>query len=209
MPRGAPYPSPASSRRVLIIGAGLIGVTSAYALRRRGHEVVVFDRESGPGRETSFANGSLLTPSMPEPWNAPGCWRTLLASLGRSDSPMQLRLRALPGLSRWGMAFLRNSSAAYYQRNAIRNMRLALYSLKKMASIREDTAIEYGRTARGTLRLFRDAAALDRAWATNPLASEGLTFRRLSREQTLELEPALAPIAGQIVGAIHYPIDED
>src|SRR5579864_8726982 len=99
----APYPIPANkSLRVLIIGAGLIGVTSAYSLRRRGHEVVVIDRETGPGRETSFANGSLLTPSMPEPWNAPGCWRVLLGSLGRSDAGLQLRLRALPSLGRWG-----------------------------------------------------------------------------------------------------------
>jgi len=194
--------------RVLIIGAGLIGVTSAYALRRRGHEVVVIDRAAGPGLETSFANGSLLTPSMPEPWNAPGCWRTLLASLGRSDSPMQLRARALPALTHWGLQFLRNSGAARYQRNAIRNLRLALYSLKVMASIRRDTGIEYGRTARGTLRLFREAAALDRALAASPLASEELKFRPLSKEQTLELEPALTPIASQFVGSIHYPVDE-
>src|SRR5579864_7284315 len=118
----APYPIPANkSLRVLIIGAGLIGVTSAYSLRRRGHEVVVIDRAAGPGLETSFANGSLLTPSMPEPWNAPGCWRTLLASLGRSESPLQLRARALPALTHWGVEFLRNSGAARYQRNAIRN----------------------------------------------------------------------------------------
>lgn len=196
------------SLRVLIIGAGLIGVTSAYSLRRRGHEVVVIDREPGAGRETSFANGSLLTPSMPEPWNAPGCWRTLLGSLGRSDSPMQLRLRALPGLARWGTTFLRNSGAAHYQRNAIRNLRLAAYSLEVMASIRRDTAVEYGRTARGTMRLFRDEAALDRALTASPLAAEGLKSRRLSREQAVELEPALAPIASQLVGAIHYPMDE-
>ncbi len=203
-----PPPPPIKSSRVLVIGAGLIGVTSAYSLSRRGHEVVVIDREPGPGLQTSFANGSLLTPSMPEPWNAPGCWRTLLASLGRSDSPMQLRLKALPGLAQWGLRFLRNSSPAYYQRNTVRNLHLALYSLKMMASIRGDTGVEYGRTARGTLRLFRDAAALNRALTANPLASEGLAFRRLSREQTLELEPALAPASGRLVGAIHYPIDE-
>jgi D-amino-acid dehydrogenase len=194
--------------RVIIIGAGLIGVTSAYALRRRGHEVVVIEREAGPGLQTSFANGSLLTPSMPEPWNAPGCWRTLLASLVRSDSPMQLRAKALPTLTHWGLAFLRNSGAARYQRNVIRNLRLARYSLHVMASIRRDTAIEYGRTARGTLRLFREAAALDRALTAGPLAAEGLTFRRLLKEQTLELEPALTPIASKFVGSIHYPVDE-
>ena len=194
--------------RVLIIGAGLIGVTSAYCLRRRGHEVTVIDRETGPGRETSFANGSLLTPSMPEPWNAPGCWRMLLASLGRSDAAMQLRLKALPGLAGWGVTFLRNSSAVRYQKNSVRNLHLALHSLKVMASIRQDTAIDYGRTARGTMRLFRDAAALDRAWTANLLASAGLLLRRLSREETLELEPSLTPIAAELAGAIHYPMDE-
>jgi len=195
--------------RVLVIGAGLIGVTSAYFLRGRGHDVLVIEREPGPGRDTSFANGSLLCPSMPEPWNAPGCWRSLLTSLGRPASPMQLRLKALPGLTTWGMTFLRNSSTARYQRNSARNLRLALYSLRVMDSIRRETAIEYGRMARGTLRLFRDATALDRAATANPLTSEGLTFRRLSRAQTLELEPALAPIAGQLAGAIHYPTDEN
>lgn len=202
--------SPAQNKplRVLIIGAGLIGVTSAYSLRRRGHEVLVIEREAGAGLQTSFANGSLLTPSMPEPWNAPGCWRTLLSSLGRSDSPMQLRLRALPGLARWGMRFLRNSSAARYQRNATRNLRLALYSLKVMACIRRETAIEYARSARGSLRLFRDAAALQQALSAELLAAEGLSFRGLSRDQTVELEPALAPIASQLVGSVHYPVDE-
>lgn len=194
--------------KVLVIGAGLIGITSAYALNRRGYEVVVIEREAGPGLQTSFANGSLITPSMPEPWNAPGCWRLLLASLGRSDSPMQLRVRALPGLIAWGAQFLRNSSRARYQRNAIRNLHLALYSLSVMHSLRRETAVEYGGTARGTMRLFRDAAALERAATDNPLACEGLESRRLSKEQTLELEPALVPIAGELVGAIHYPIDE-
>jgi D-amino-acid dehydrogenase len=78
--------------KVIIIGAGLIGVTTAYFLRRRGHEVLVIDREEGAGRETSFANGALLSPSMPEPWNAPGSWRVLLGSVGRSDAALQLRL---------------------------------------------------------------------------------------------------------------------
>jgi D-amino-acid dehydrogenase len=71
--------------KVIVIGSGLIGVTTTYFLSSRGHEVTVIDREEGPDRETSFANGVLLTPSMADPWNAPGSWRVLLASLGRSD----------------------------------------------------------------------------------------------------------------------------
>jgi D-amino-acid dehydrogenase len=199
-----------SSVKVVVIGAGLIGLTAAYFLRKCGHEVTVIDRQSGPGLETSFANGSLLTPSMPEPWNSPGCWRVLLASLGRSDAPLQLRLRALPSLLGWGTEFLRNSSAERFRENTVRNVRLALHSLKAMASIREETGLDYGATARGTLKLFRSPQAMnDALGATDHLLRlEGLRFQRLSREEVIALEPALEPVAGQLVGAIHYIVDE-
>ena len=199
-----------ASVRVVVIGAGLIGLTAAYFLRKRGHDVAVIERQSGPGLETSFANGSLLTPSMPEPWNAPGCWRMLLASLSRSDAPLQLRLRTLPSLSGWGIQFLRNSSTQRYRESTVRNVRLALHSLRVMASIRQETHLDYGATARGTLKLFRNLAALDEAIgaAEGLLRPEGLRFQRLSREQTIALEPALEPIAEELVGAIHYLGDE-
>jgi len=108
--------------KVVVIGSGLIGVTTAYFLRCRGHEVVVIDREDGPGRETSFANGALLTPSMAEPWNSPGSWRVLVTSLGRSDAAMKLRLKALPSLASWAVTFLRNSRTAAFERNALSNL---------------------------------------------------------------------------------------
>jgi len=195
--------------KILVIGSGLIGVTTAYFLSCRGHSVTVVDRQEGPGRETSFANGALLHPSMPEPWNAPGCWRVLLGSLGRSDAALQLRLRVLPGLVGWGTAFLRNSTAVTFERNALSNLRLASYSLKVMHALGQQIDIQYGRVARGSLRIFRDPVALDRAVATaNRRLSEGLAFRRLSGTEAVELEPALAPIESQLVGAVHYEADE-
>jgi len=195
--------------KVLIIGSGLSGVTAAYALRCRGHEVTVIDREEGPARETSFANAALLTPSMAAPWNAPGCWRVLLRSLSRSDSAMQLRLRALPGLARWGVTFLRNSRTTAFERNMLSNLRLAQHSLRVMSVWRELTRMEYSRAACGTLSIFRDQATLDRATsAASRLLSEGVTFHSLSTEKVVELEPRLAPIAGQLVGGIHYENDE-
>ena len=149
--------------KAVVVGSGLIGITSAYFLANRGWEVTVVDRRDGPGQETSFANGALLTPSMPEPWNAPGSWRVLLRSLGRTDSPLLLRVRAVPGLSGWGLGFLRNSSPARYERNTRRNSALALYSLAALQALRRDTGIEYGQAQVGTLRVFREAAALERA----------------------------------------------
>lgn len=195
--------------KALIIGSGLIGTASAYFLSRRGWEVTVLDRQDGPAQETSFANGSLLTPSMPEPWNAPGSWRVLLKSLGRSDSPLQLRWKALPQLAGWGAGFMRNSSAARYERNSVKNLKLALHSLAVLANIRQETGIEYGCVTRGSLRVIRDPATLERAlvWAEQ-LRAQGLTFRFLTSDEIVAMEPALAPVARQLAGGIHYPADE-
>jgi D-amino-acid dehydrogenase len=196
--------------KALILGSGLLGTTSAYFLARRGWEVTVLDRQQGPGRETSFANGSLMTPSMPEPWNSPGSWRVLLASLGRSDSPLKLRLKALPNLGRWGGGFLRNSSAVLYERNTIKNLRLALHSMRVLGELRRETGIEYGGVAQGSLRVIRDPAALERAlaWGQRLRTYGEIQCRRLTVEQLIAMEPALAPIGGELAGGIHYPIDE-
>ena len=196
--------------KALILGSGLIGISSAYFLSRRGWEVTVLDRQEGPGLETSFANGSLLTPSMPEPWNAPGSWRVLLASIGRSDSPLKLRLGALPHLGAWGIEFLRNSSPQNYERNTVKNLQLALHSLEVLRSLRQETGIEYGCAALGSLRVIRDPAALERAlaWGEKLRAANGPPFRRLTPAEIVAMEPALAPIGGQLAGGIHYPADE-
>lgn len=195
--------------KFIVIGSGLIGVTTAYFLRDRGHDVTVIDREADAARGASFANGGLLTPSMPEPWNAPGCWRVLASSLSRSDSALQLRWRALPQLTRWGISFLRNSSVARFERSARSNLRLALYSLEILGSLRQRLGLEYGHAACGTLRLFRTPAALSRvASAAERWASEGLGFRRLSPAEVVDLEPALESLRDQLAGALHYQVDE-
>jgi D-amino-acid dehydrogenase len=195
--------------KVIVIGAGLIGVTTAYILKRRGHDVLVIERQGGAGRETSFANGAMLSPSMPEPWNSPGSWRVLLNSIFRSDASLQLRLLSLPALARWGVEFLKNSSPAHFELNTVSNLRLALDSLKVMQSLNLLTAIEYGGMASGSLRIFRDRTALDRAiGAAHRLTSQGLSYRVLSSADTVKLEPALGPIADHLAGAIYYPADE-
>jgi D-amino-acid dehydrogenase len=195
--------------KIAIVGSGLIGIASAYFLRCRGYEVRVIDRKEGPGRETSFANGALLSPSMSEPWNAPGCWRVLLNSLSRSDAPLQLRYRTLPGLMSWGMTFLRNSSPTSYRRNTVSNLRLSLYSMEVLKTLRLETQIEYGATMRGALKLFRSTDALNvAANAADRLSAQGLRFRVLSRHATVEHEPALESIHDQLAGAIHYEAEE-
>lgn len=195
--------------KICIVGSGLLGVSTAYFLRKRGHEVAVLERAEGPGLETSFANGALLTPSMPEPWNAPGCGRELLASLFRSDSALKLHARAVPSLAGWGLRFLGNSCSTRFEQNTRYNVRLALYSRAVLASLREATGITYGRRASGSLKIFRDGSALERAnEAADRLRAEGLSFTPLSAADTVRLEPGLGPIAEALVGALHYDLDE-
>ena len=171
--------------------------------------MTVVDAEKGPGLQTSFANGSLLTPSEPEPWNSPGSWKVMLKSIGRSDAALQVRLGALPSLAGWGVEFLRNSSPTKFKRSAVANLRLAQHSLAVLNRVEAETGIEFGHEKRGTLKFFREAGALERSdvWAKE-LEREGLEYRRLSSRETVELEPALAPIEGKLAGAIYYPRDE-
>lgn len=194
---------------VVIVGSGLLGLCTAYFLRRHGFHVTVVDRRQGPGLEASFANGGMLIPSMPDPWNAPGVAGELLRSFGRQDAPLLLRTAALPSLFTWGIRFLRNSSRARFDRNTLKNMRLALYSLSITAEVRKATGISYHESACGTLRTFRENGALDQAaeraeW----LRAHGLSSRALDVRQTIALEPALSDIARHLVGSIYYPGDE-
>jgi D-amino-acid dehydrogenase len=194
---------------VVVIGSGLLGVSTAYWLRALGADVTVIDRASGPGRETSFANGALLTPSMSDPWNAPGVFWKLLGWLGREDSPMLLRPRAVPGLARWGIRFLRESAEPRFRANTLANMRLAQYSLASLHALRGNGAMQFDHAEVGTLKLVRNPGSFVAArrmaeW----LAEHGVTSRALDREATVVLEPALGPIAAELVGSIHFPADE-
>ena len=195
--------------RVIIIGAGLAGTATAWYLRQGGATVTVIERGEAAAMETSFANAGMLTPSMADPWNAPGTWRNLLRWIGREDAPMLLRPSALPGLLGWGLQFLRHSRTVSFHRNTLKNVRLALYSLKELQRLRDVAAIEYDAASVGTLRACRDQTSLDRAAALAAfLADHGVAYRVLDRAGLVATEPALAPIAGDLVGGIHYCEDE-
>ena len=194
---------------IAIIGAGLAGLSAAHALVERGvGGIVVFDRREGPGLETSFANGALLHPSLVEPWNSPGVIGQLLRTFGQEDAAALLRLRALPSLVGWGLAFARESRPNLYLRNTLVNLALARLSVDQMAGIRA-SGLAYDHQPRGSLVLFRDVdsqrAAL--AWAER-LAAHGLHHERMDVAAAVAREPALAAIAPELVGAIYHADDE-
>ncbi len=195
--------------RVLILGSGLAGVTAAYYLRKHGCDVVVVDRAAGPGRETSFANGSMITPSLADPWNAPGVLRVLLRSLGREDSAILLRAAAVPSLLGWGIAFIRNSAAAHFQRNYLNNVRLVHYSQWTMRDLLQAYPLSFEHVYDGTMKIFRDAAAFDYGVKiAHWLKQVGVEHRALDPAGVLEIEPALASVIDNVVGGIGYPGDE-
>lgn len=195
--------------KVIVVGGGLLGVSSAFFLNRAGCEVTVVERNEACALEASFANGGLLTPSMSDPWNAPGILWNLLRWLGREDSPFLLRPRALPTMIGWGLAFLRNSGRRRFVSNTLKNLRLGNYNMGVLRALRAELEIEYLCETGGTMKLFRDSASMEEAENSASLLSDnGVTVTRLDVDAVVAKEPALAPVADNLVGAHFFPDDE-
>lgn len=193
---------------IVVVGAGLIGVTSAYRLQRAGHAVTVIEQEPAVARGASWANGGMLTPSMADPWNAPGVWKHLLHSLGNADAPLLLRPRAVPSLLSWGLRFLAASTPGRYAGNTARNLRLAAYSVHGMDALRRTEHLEYGASTQGTMKIYRDRASFEAGSLKAREYSSVAEVRALDANQAIDLEPALAGIRDHLSGALHFPGDE-
>ncbi len=152
--------------RVLVLGAGVVGVAAAWYLAADGHEVVVVDRASGPALETSFANGGQISASHAEPWANPEAPFKVLKWLGREDAPLLFRLRADPAQWRFGLQFLLECLPWRTRRNTVQCLNLALYSLTCLKALRADTGIEYDHLERGILQFYTDHKAFDRGVVT-------------------------------------------
>ncbi len=195
--------------RIAVIGAGVIGTTTAWYLARHGHEVTVVDRAAEPAEETSHANGALLHASHAEPWNAPGVLWDLLRWIGREDSPLLLRPGSLPSMAGWGLRFLRYSGQRHFDRSTRVNAQLAVHSLRLLRELRRETGIRYDDAQQGIIKIFRDQASLDKALhASHLMDAMGVRYSVLDARGTVALEPALGDVAHELSGSIHYPDDE-
>ncbi len=193
----------------LVIGAGLAGVSTAYYLHRAGVEVTVLDRGTAPARETSYANGAMLTPSLADPWNAPGVLRTLLRSIGRDEAPLLLHLRELPRMGRWGLEFLSNARRHRFESSFLHNVSLARYAQTLLADVRGYTGIEFEFREGGILKVFDDAVAMEQGVkVAHWLKQAGISHRVLDVPALIALEPRIADGADRLVGAVHYPDDQ-
>jgi D-amino-acid dehydrogenase len=192
----------------VVIGAGVIGVTLAHELAMRGDSVTVLDERPGAADGTSFANGSLLTPSMSDPWASPGIVKTLVKYAGKETAPFLLRMGALPSMLSWGVSFLRNSSEQRWKDNTRAVWPLALLSRDVLEQKTRDLGLSYDLWEHGTLRIHEDAASMQAAEAGLAVYRElGCEIRKLDQAACLDLEPALRPVARGIHGAFQFPID--
>ncbi len=195
--------------KVIVLGAGVVGVTSAWYLAAAGHEVTVIERQPAAGLETSFANGGQISVSHAEPWATPHAPLQALRWLGHEDAPLLFRWSWDPARFAWGLRFLRECTPGRTRRNIGDIVRLALYSRQCLQTLRRDTGIAYDQLERGILHLHTDPAAFAAAsQAAAVMREHGLDRQPVDVATCLRLEPALQPVAGLLVGGDWTPSDE-
>ena len=195
--------------KVLVLGAGVIGVTSAWYLAEAGHEVTVIDRESGAGLETSFANGGQISVSQAEPWANPGAPAKIIKWLGREDAPLMFRLRADVRQWAWGLRFLFECLPWRTRANTLRILRLAIYSRARLQALRRETGIDYDHLAKGILQIHTDEKEFAAIGArVRTLLSHGLAISVRTPAEAITIEPALRDSRLGIVGATYAADDE-
>ena len=148
--------------RVIVLGAGVVGVTAAWYLRQDGHDVTVVDRHEGAALETSFANGGQISASYAEPWANPEAPAKIIKWLGQEDAPLLFRLRLDPAQWRWGLQFLVECLPSRTRHNTIQCLNLALYSRECLKRLRADTSIRYDQLERGILQFYTEPAEFER-----------------------------------------------
>ncbi len=195
--------------KVIVLGAGIVGVTSAYQLAKAGHEVTVVDRQPGPALETSFANAGEVSFGYCSPWAAPGIPMKAMKWLFMQHAPLILRPKVDMAMLSWMAQMLRNCTSARYALNKSRMLRLADYSRISLAALREETGIAYDERMQGTLQLFRSETQLDAsAKDVKALAADGIPYEVLDPEGCIRVEPALKHVREKIVGGLLTPKDE-
>jgi D-amino-acid dehydrogenase len=195
--------------KVVVLGGGVIGVSSAWYLARLGHEVELIERQPGVALETSFANAGQVSPGYSTPWAAPGLPRKAIGWMLRKHSPLQIRARFDIAMMRWMAALLANCTEEAYDRNKSRMLRLAEYSRDCLDDLRHETGITYDDGQKGLIQLFRTQAQLDHAADDmRILAESGVPHALLDRAGVVAHEPGLAHAAHRLKGGLRLPGDQ-
>ncbi|MDW6021547.1 D-amino acid dehydrogenase [Mesorhizobium sp. BAC0120] len=195
--------------RIVVLGSGVIGVTTAYYLAAAGHEVTVVDRKPGPALETSFANAGEVSPGYSSPWAGPGVPIKAIKWLLMRHGPLVIRPAIDPAMWRWVFMMLSNCTSARYAANKARMVPIAEYSRDQLRELRALAGIAYDERSQGTLQLFRNKKQLDGIGGdVEVLKRFGVPFEVLDPDGCIAAEPALAKVRGKFVGGLRLPGDE-
>jgi D-amino-acid dehydrogenase len=195
--------------RIVILGGGVVGVTTAYQLQKDGHEVVLLERHDIVAAGTSWGNAGMIAPGHSFVWSSPKAPMTLLKSLVLKDQALRFKLSADPRLYSWSWQFLKECTAVKARRNTLLKHRLAAYSQAVLQQVVAEEELDYDRNTKGILYFHRSQQALDAGIANmRLLESDGQVISVLDRAGVVALDPSLAAAAEGIAGGIHCPTDE-
>ncbi len=195
--------------RIVVLGAGLAGVTAAWYLAADGHEVEVIDRESQIAGGASRANGGIVASSRAFPWPSPAMRTAALRALYRNDQAVRLRFQMDPYFWAWGLRFLASCSQEAFERLLVRKVRLVKYSQQQLDALVATSGVEYGRLRNGVLYLYRDRAAMEKGVKRlEMMDGQGFVTRVLEPADVVRVEPALKASESRLAGAIHAETDE-
>jgi D-amino-acid dehydrogenase len=195
--------------RVLVLGAGVVGVAAAHYLAEDGHEVTVVDRNDQAASETSYGNAGLVTPGDSYAWASPAALKLFIKSLYRRDLGIKMTPRLDPHLWSWSWKFLRECTNERARINTLRKLRLTLYARECINALVARTRIDYDGRNRGVVYFFRTQESLDHGVRhMRLLADNGLRIEVLDRYALTKAEPALAPAKDRLAGGIFSPMDQ-
>ncbi len=195
--------------KVVVLGGGVLGITTAYYCARAGHEVRVLERQPGPALETSYANAGEISPGYAAPWAAPGIPLKAIKWMFQKHAPLVIWPRLDPAMWRWGLMMLANCTAARYELNKGRMLPLAAYSRDTLRELRRETKIQYDERSLGTLQMFRTQKQLDGAARDIEILKRyGVPYEVLDVAGCVAAEPALARVREKIAGGLRLPGDE-
>jgi D-amino-acid dehydrogenase len=199
----------AMAMKVIVLGGGVIGITTAYYLAARGACVTLVDRQPGPGLETSYANAGQISPGYSTPWAAPGIPFKAAKWMFQKHAPLAIRLDGSLFQLHWMAQMLRNCTADRYAVNKERMMRVAEYSRSCLQQLRAETGIQYEQRTSGTLQLFRTKSQLETVQRDIKVLEEcNVPYELLSADQLASVEPGLAQAQSRLTGGLRLPKDE-
>ena len=191
--------------KVLIVGAGVVGITTAYYLRADDHEITVIERQTGAGLETSFANAGQLCRYTARPWAAPSVPSMIIREFGRADAPFLVHLRADPAMWRWLAKFLLQCRGSKHQTTRSNLMRIAVHSANLMDELVKTENVNFNHERNGVLHLFRNQKSLDHATdEERHVENREARGEVLNRDGCITIEPALAQNPSQFIGGIFH-----